>query len=135
MYDAGLFYEDRFWHVEAEYLRKNYASDAFPGVNVWDAFVCRNLPLRHCRALRQISLLARYDYMSDHSTGVADPTTGCLVADDPERHRVTGGVTFSLGLPFRADVRLNYEAYFYRATAAPALSEQDKIVAEFMVRF
>ena len=135
MYDAGLFYEDRFWHVEAEYLRKNYASDAFPGVNVWDAFVCRNLPLKHCRALRQISLLARYDYMSDHSTGVADPTTGCLVADDPERHRVTGGVTFSLGLPFRADVRLNYEAYFYRATAAPALSEQDKIVAEFMVRF
>ena len=135
MYDAGLFYEDRFWHVEAEYLRKNYASDAFPGVNVWDAFVCRNLPLRHCRALRQISLLARYDYMSDHSTGVADPTTGCLVADDPERHRVTGGVTFSLGLPFRADVRLNYEAYFFRATATPALSEQDKIVAEFMVRF
>lgn len=135
MYDAGLFYEDRFWHVEAEYLRKNYASDAFPGVNVWDAFVCRNLPLRHCRALRQISLLARYDYMSDHSTGVADPTTGCLVADDPERHRVTGGVTFSLGLPFRADVRLNYEAYFYRAAATPALSEQDKIVAEFMVRF
>lgn len=135
MYDVGAYYENPLWHIEAEYLRKNYAEDAFEGVNVVDAFVCRNLPLRNCRALRQISILARYDYMSDHSKGIADPTTGRLVLDDPERHRVTGGVTLSLGLPFRADIRLNYEAYFYRRTATPALSEQDKVVAEFMIRF
>ena len=133
MYDVGAYYETRLWHIEGEYLRKNYASGAFPGVNVVDAFVCRNIPLQS-RALRQISVLARYDYMSDHSTGVAG-TDGVLHADDPERHRVTGGLTFSLGLPFQADIRINYEAYFYRATATPALSEQDKIVAEFMVRF
>ena len=135
MYDVGAYYENLLWHIEAEYLRKNYAKDAFEGVNVVDAFICRNLPLRNCRGLRQISILARYDYMSDHSTGIADPTTGRLVLDDPERHRVTGGVTLSLGLPFRADLRLNYEAYFYRRTATPALSEQDKVVAEFMIRF
>lgn len=134
MYDVGAYYENPLWHIEVEYLRKNYARDAFPGVNVVDAFVCRNVPLKS-RALKQLSILARYDYMSDHSRGVADPDTGALVADDPERHRVTGGVTFSLGLPFRADIRINYEAYFYRATATPALSEQDKFVAEFMVRF
>lgn len=134
MYDVGAYYENPLWHIEAEYLRKNYARDAFPGVNVVDAFVCRNVPLKS-RALKQLSILARYDYMSDHSRGVADPDTGALVADDPERHRVTGGVTFSLGLPFRTDIRINYEAYFYRATATPALSEQDKFVAEFMVRF
>ena len=135
MYDVGAYYENPLWHIEAEYLRKNYAKDAFEGVNVVDAFICRNLPLRNCRGLRQISILARYDYMSDHSMGIADPTTGRLVLDDPERHRVTGGVTLSLGLPFRADLRLNYEAYFYRRTATPALSEQDKVVAEFMIRF
>ena len=95
--------------------------------------MCRNFPLRS-RALRQISVLARYDYMSDHSTGIAG-AGGVLLADDPERHRVTGGLTFSLGLPFRADIRVNYEAYFYRPTAEPDLSEQDKFVAEFMVRF
>lgn len=133
MYDVGAYYETRLWHIEGEYLRKNYASGAFPGVNVVDAFVCRNIPLQS-RALRQISVLARYDYMSDHSTGLAG-TDGVLHADDPERHRVTGGLTFSLGLPFQADIRINYEAYFYRATATPALSEQDKFVAEFMVRF
>lgn len=134
MYDVGAYYENPLWHVEAEYLRKNYAEGAFAGVNVVDAFVCRNLPTPRLRALKQISILARYDYMSDHSTGVAD-ASGQLVADDPERHRVTGGLTFSLGLPFQADIRINYEAYFYRATATPALSEQDKFVAEFMVRF
>ena len=133
MYDIGAYYENSLWHIEGEYLRKNYASEAFPGVNVVDAFVCRNFPLRS-RALRQISVLARYDYMSDHSTGIAG-AGGVLLADDPERHRVTGGLTFSLGLPFRADIRVNYEAYFYRPTAEPDLSEQDKFVAEFMVRF
>lgn len=133
MYDIGAYYEHRQWHIEGEYLRKNYASGAFPGVNVVDAFVSRDLLLRS-RALRRISLLARYDYMSDHSTGIAGPD-GALLADDPERHRVTGGVTLGLGLPFQADIRINYEAYFYRPTATPALSEQDKIVAEFMVRF
>lgn len=133
MYDLGAYYENRLWHIEAEYLRKNYASGSFPGVNVVDAFVCRNVPMKS-RALRQISVLARYDYLSDHSTGVAG-SEGSLQVDDPERHRVTGGVTFSLGLPFQADIRINYEAYFYRSTATPALSEQDKFVAEFMVRF
>ena len=83
MYDVGAYYENPLWHIEAEYLRKNYARDAFEGVNVVDAFVCRNLPLRNCRALRQISILARYDYMSDHSKGIADPTTGRLVAGRP----------------------------------------------------
>ena len=133
MYDIGAYYENSLWHIEAEYLRKHYAAGSFPGVNVVDAFVCRNVPLRS-RALKRLSLLARYDYMSDHSTGVAGPA-GVLVADDPERHRVTGGVTLGLGLPFQADIRINYEAYFYRPTATPALSEQDKVVAEFMVRF
>lgn len=132
MYDAGIYYEDKRWHIEAEYLRKNYASGAFDGVNVVDAFICRDIPAK--RVFSKISLLARYDYMSDHSTGVANGD-GVLVVNDPGRHRVTGGLTFSLGLPFRADIRLNYEAYFYRRAVTPAISEQDKAVVEFMCRF
>lgn len=132
MYDAGVFYDDGRWHVEAEYLRKNYAGGAFPGVNAVDAFVCRDFPVK--RILNRISVLLRYDYLSDHSDGTFG-SDGVLHADDPARHRITGGLTFGLGLPFRADIRLNYEAYFYRASAVPAVSEQDKLVVEFMVRF
>ena len=132
MYDAGVYYDCGGWHVEGEYLRKEYAGRVFPGVDAVDAFVCRDIPLR--RLFRKISLLARYDYMSDHSDGLPD-ADGVLVVSDPKRHRLTGGLTFSLGLPFTADIRLNYEAYFYDRGAQPALSEQDKVVVELMCRF
>ena len=132
MYDAGAYYENDRWHIEAEYLRKNYARNAFRGVNAVNAFVCRGFPVK--RIFTKVSVLARYDYMSDHSNGTAG-SEGLLVVNDAARHRVTSGLTFSLGLPFTADIRLNYEAYFYRRTAVPALSEQDKLVIEFMCRF
>lgn len=132
MYDVGAYYENDRFHLEAEYLRKNYSGNAFDGVNAIDAFACYDLPLP--KVFRKISFLARYDYMSDHSTGIAGPD-GTLMVDDPARHRVTGGLTFSLGLPFRADIRLNYESYFYKKGVTPAISEQDKIVLEFMARF
>lgn len=132
MYDAGIFYDDGRWHAEAEYLRKNYAGNAFRGVNAVDAFICRDFPVK--RMLSRISVLLRYDYLSDHSDGTFG-SDGMLCADDPARHRITGGLTFGLGLPFRADIRLNYEAYFYRESAVPAVSEQDKLVVEFMARF
>ena len=124
MYDAGAYYDCGGWHVEGEYLRKEYAGGAFPGVDAVDAFVCRDIPLR--RLFRKISLLARY--------GLPD-ADGVLVVSDPKRHRLTGGLTFSLGLPFTADIRLNYEAYFYDRSVQPALSEQDKVVVELMCRF
>lgn len=132
MYDAGAYYEHGRWHVEGEYLRKEYADGLFPGVNAVDAFVCRDFPLR--RWFRKVSVLARYDYMSDHSDGLFGEG-GVLETDDARRHRLTGGLTFSLGLPFTADIRLNYEAYFYRESVRPALSEQDKLVVELMCRF
>lgn len=132
MYDAGLYYAHRNWHIEAEYLRKTYGRGAFRSVDAVDAFVCRDIPLK--RVFTKISLLARYDYMSDHSNGIANDQ-GVLFVNDPKRHRVTGGLTFSLGLPFRADIRLNYEAYFYHRKATPHRSEQDKLVLELMCRF
>ena len=45
------------------------------------------------------------------------------------------GLTFSFGKPFQADLRLNYEKYFYDDDAIPLESEQDKLVVEMMVRF
>lgn len=132
MYDVGAYYQNDRIHIEAEYLRKNYGDHLFDGVNAVNAFACYDLPLR--RVFRKISFLARYDYMSDHSTGEAG-SDGLLLIDDPARHRITGGLTLSLGLPFRADVRLNWESYFYRKGVVPAVSEQDKLVVEFMARF
>ncbi len=133
MYDAGAYWQDAHWHIEAEYLRKHYAHGAFRPVNAFDAFIAYRLTPR--KALTALSLLGRYDYMSDHSRGNTD-AGGRLTLDDPERHRLTGGTTLSLGKgPAQVDLRLNYEQYFYRKGATPKVSERNKFVAECVVHF
>jgi len=133
MYDAGAYWQTSRWHIEAEYLRKYYRHGSFSPVNAADAFAAYRLPLK--KGLTAISFLARYDYMSDHSKGVKDEKDN-LTADDPERHRITGGVTLHLGKKsLQADIRLNYEQYFYPGTATPAISDRNKAVIEFAVHF
>lgn len=133
MWDAGAYFQNERLHVEAEYLRKNYSHDAFKSVNAVDAFAAYRFPLK--KMLSGISLLGRYDYMSDHSSGIKDDS-GKLVADDRQRQRITGGVTLHFGKArLFADLRLNYEKYFYRAGVDPGISNHDKIVVELMCRF
>lgn len=133
MYDAGIYYQNNRLHVEAEYLYKVYAHNTFKDVHSVNSFINYDLPLK--KVFHKISFLARYDMMTDHSDGVASETTGALVIDDYGRHRVTGGITLSLSKAFVADIRLNFEKYFYKDSAVPATSERDKIVIEFMTRF
>ena len=132
LYDVGYSYRLGGWFFEAEYLRKEYARNSFAGVNAFDGFFCYDLPLR--RVFKKMSFAGRYDYMSDHSNGIPDDN-GLLFVNDLERHRVTAGITFSFGLPFMADIRLNYEMYFYDKGVVPKVSEHDKIVLEFMAHF
>ncbi len=139
MYDAGAFYHAHGWHVEVEYLYKHYAHNAFDAVHALDAFVSYDIPLRKS-FFTKISPVLRYDYMSDHSDGKRysdgeEDTAGSFIINDYQRSRLTGGLTFSLDLPFVSDIRLNYEKYFYRDGAIPKPSERDKIVVEFMTRF
>lgn len=132
MYDAGAYWHTSRWHIEMEYLRKTYDKGRFDPVNAIDAFASYRLPLKKGAAL---SFLGRYDYMSDHSSGSLDEA-GNLTTDDPERHRATAGLTLSLGKKsLMADIRLNYEKYFYNNDVTPAISERDKIVLELMVHF
>lgn len=133
MWDAGTYYQDTRWHIEAEYLRKNYAHGNFPAVNAVDAFVCRRFPLK--KYMSGISVLGRYDYMSDHSDGTKNDD-GELYVNDAERHRMTLGSTLHFGSgKIYADLRINYEKYFYRHGVTPGISDQDKIVVELMCRF
>lgn len=133
MYDAGTYFQNERWHIEAEYLRKHYAGGAFRPVNAIDAFAAYRLPMK--KGLTAISFLGRYDYMSDHSQGKKDDGAA-LSVDDPERHRITGGITLSMGKGnLQADLRLNYEQYFYPKDVAPSISEQNKAVVELVVHF
>ena len=133
MYDAGIYYQNSRFHVEAEYLYKMYGHGAFKDVHAVNSFINYDLPLK--KVFNKISFLARYDMMTDHSDGKKDETTKALIINDYARHRVTGGITLSLSKAFIADLRLNFEKYFYKKSGVPKESERDKIVIEFMTRF
>ncbi len=139
MYDAGLTYHYGGFIAEAEYLYKHYSHDTFHPVHAFDSFVCYDVPVRNSM-IKKVSPLVRYDFMSDHSDGLRyldgkEDTKGALTINDYKRHRVTGGVTFSLAKPFISDIRINYEKYFYRNGGIAKASEKDKIVVEFMTHF
>lgn len=134
LYDGGVtFHRDR-WTLEAEYLRKHYQNKAFNNVNAWDAFVCYDLPLK--KAFSKVSFLARYDMMNNHSDGTLTDD-GKLKLTDARRQRVTGGVTLSMAMSKKvlADIRLNYEKYFYDDLTLAKPSERDKAVVELVVHF
>lgn len=136
--DLGAWYESGGWHVEAEYLRKHYAHDAFDNCAAVDAMVIYRHRLQNQKSLvESISYLGRYDYMQDHSSGKKgfSDDAKTLQLTDAERHRMTLGTTFSVRNPyFPTDIRLNYERYWYPHGQAKE-SEQDKLVCEVMIRF
>lgn len=131
-WDIGGYFDNRLWHAEAEYLRKNYRHHAFDAVNSWDLFVYRNFPLKST-VVQGISGAVRYDYMSDHSSGVLSDE-GKLTVDNPECHRLTLGSTLSFRSKFQADIRVNYEKYFYR-DGTPSPTDGDRIVLELIAHF
>lgn len=132
LYDGGMTFQRGRWTLEAEYLRKHYTNKTFDNVNALDAFVCYDLPLK--RVFNKISFLARYDMMDDHSDGELNEQ-GVLQIDDAARKRVTGGVTLSFVKKVHADLRLNYEKYFYDDISMAQVSERDKAVIELVIHF
>lgn len=135
MYDIGTYYHGGGLHIEAEYLYKHYAKDAFDDVHSFDGFASYDIPVRGKKPLiKTVTPLVRYDYMNDHSDGTSGDE-GKLYVTDHQRSRITGGVTLSLSTPFVSDIRINYEKYFYKSGVVAKPSERDKIVIELMTRF
>lgn len=137
MYDAGIYYETKRFHIEFEYLYKTYEANSFDDVYSVDAFAMYNFPLKNF-FFKNISVLARYDMMTDHADGsMSDEEieAGVMSLDDSARDRITAGVTLSLDKMFVADIRLNYEKYFYDAGAFKDDSELDKFVVELVCKF
>ncbi|MBQ0019445.1 MAG: porin [Bacteroidales bacterium] len=137
--DFGAYYEFKALHLEAEFLRKFYAHNAFDDCNAINAMAIYRQQLKADKGfLQRISYLLRYDYMDNHSDGKKgfDSNTHTLLQSDAQRHRLTAGLTFTVRNKFfPTDIRLNYEKYWYPHAGTPKESEQDKLVAELMIRF
>lgn len=132
LYDGGATLRRGRWTLEGEYQRKHYTHAGYKDVNALDAFVCYTQPLRG--VLPDVRFLLRFDAMGDHSDGNLN-AEGRLQTDDAARKRLTGGITLGLARKLRADLRLNYEKYFYDQPELAKPSERDKLVLELMVHF
>lgn len=132
-WDLGGYFDNGLWHVEAELLRKNYRHHAFDAVNAFDFFVFRDFPIGK-NMIKGVSGAVRYDYIGNHSSGVLDDE-GHFTVDFPECHRLTFGATLSLLSKFQADVRLNYEKYFFKDGIVPSPTDGDRIVLELIAHF
>lgn len=134
LYDAGTYVKLGPLHLEIEGLYKHYEKQAFSSVWAFNSFANYNLELGEKGLVKRISFLGRFDYMQDHSHGIPDKN-GILLIDDYGRKRMTTGLTLGFGKIEQADLRLNFEKYFYRKGAVADPSEKDKIVVEMMFRF
>lgn len=137
-YDLGSYYESKGWHIEAEFLHKVFADNAFDDCNAVNAMIIYKQKFRNEEGFFEgMSYLGRYDYMQDHSSGKSGFETESLqlLMTDAERHRMTLGLTFSVRNKFfPTDIRLNYEKYWY-PNGGTKESEQDKLVCELMIKF
>ena len=81
-YDIGAYYESDRFHIEAEYLYKQYSDNAFKDVQAVNTFINYDLPLR--KVFNKMSFLLRYDMMTDQSDAkTTDEETGALVTTGP----------------------------------------------------
>ncbi|MDY3733157.1 MAG: porin, partial [Alloprevotella sp.] len=132
LYDGGVSFNHAGVFLEAEYLRKHYKNNAYHAVNALNTMAAYTLPLRH--VFDHLRFLTRFDMMDDHSSGVLNDE-GVLQTDDAARKRLTAGITLGFAKRIAAELRLNYEKYFYDKGAAMKTSERDKVVMEMMIHF
>jgi hypothetical protein len=132
--NAGIYYDNSHIHIEGEYVYRSYAHNAYQDVHAFDGFVAYHIPLK--KVFNRISILARYDMMTDQSDGKSkDEESGALFTTDYKRHRVTGGITLAMSKVIHTEIRLNYEKYLYAKNSIAKESEQDKVVLALMLRY
>lgn len=132
--DAAVTWKCAGWTVEGEYMNKHYTNSSHATCHAYNIFADYSHPMTGS-IFNRWSLQARFDGMTDHSSGVRN-ALGSLVTNDAARNRITLGGTLSYIKGARhLDLRLDYEKSFYHHDITAPRGEGDKIVAEMVVRF
>jgi len=128
LFNAGFYTDQKNWHFESEYYQKVYQDSSCAPTHGFFAFIGYRINMKENWIIRSISPVFRYDLMTKN---IRYDDSGKMKIDQ-ERWRLTGGLTVSLEKPFRNDIRINYERYFYHAGV---VNQDNKLVLEFVVRF
>lgn len=129
MYDGAVTWENSHILAAAEYMYEHYADNGHDGAHSYCAYVDYHRPVK-IGMFNQWSVQGRFDGITAYWSGLNDAPT--LDA----RNRITVGstLTYKYKSVF-ADIRLNYEKYFYHRYVDIAKGFDDKIVAELAIRF
>ncbi|MDE6557195.1 MAG: OprO/OprP family phosphate-selective porin [Duncaniella sp.] len=132
---ASAGWQSGRWQTEAEYMIKHYTRSDLADTHAWVIWGNYAMPVS-LGVFNEASFQARFDGLTDHSTGFHD-NDGRLIVTDPSRTRLTLGSTITYRYKrVHADIRLNYEAYFYRHDVIPSSpTEASKVSAELVIRF
>lgn len=133
--DAAICWADSRWTVSAEYMYKHYTGNTHDASHGYLAYANYRFPVR-AGIFNYMSVQARFDGMTAHSDSRPDDT-GRPATTDPARNRITAGSTLSYykSKYLFADIRLNYEKYFYHHDYAIPDGQGDRIVVELVLRF
>lgn len=134
LYDITVGWKNKEWEFLGEAIAKTYTHSSLDPACAYVVWGQRMFPVSW-GVFNQASVQARFDGLTAHSNGSVDEE-GKFILTDAARNRVTlgGTVTYKYKM-VHADVRLNYEKYFYHSGAAIAAGADDKIVAELVIRF
>lgn len=125
---------DRHWTVQGEFMHEHYTHRAHKSAWGYTAFANYGMPVK-AGMFNRLSFQGRFDGITDHSS--AYDTDGTLITDNPARNRITIGSTISYirTAGMFVDIRLNYEKFFYHKGVEAPAGQNDKVVAELVVRF
>ncbi len=133
-YDGSISWAPGRCLIEGEYVYKHYSNSDFDGCHAYNIMANYFMPVK-AGVFNQLSFHGRFDGMTDHSDGTRNEQGQLYVADNA-RNRITIGATLSYIMPeVKADIRFNYENYFYGKDVVAAAGNRDKIVLELIVRF
>ncbi|MCI7576473.1 MAG: OprO/OprP family phosphate-selective porin [Bacteroidales bacterium] len=135
LFDIGMIADFYGVHLEAEGLYKIYDKNQFAPSYGANAFVAYDLLLP--KVFHKIRFGLRYDMMSNNNRGQYTLIDEQKVYEitDYARQRLTAGITLSIAKPVLAELRINYEKYFYSDWSVASPDEQDKLVIELVGRF
>ncbi len=132
--DGAIVWKCGRWIAAGEYMWEHYTHG---NGNAHSYLVMANysMPVNWWE-FNQISLQGRFDGLTKHSSGMLDEEHN-LKFDNPARNRITLGATLSYkrNKSVYADLRANYEKYFYHKNADISSDGGDKVVIELVVRF
>jgi len=134
LFDVALGWKNSDWEFLGECMTQSYTHSDLSTTYGYVFWGQRFFPVEW-GVFNRASVQARFDGLTSMSDGSVDDNNA-FVQTEYARNRITvGGTVTYTYKKVHADIRLNYEKYFYKSGAVIADGLNDKIVAELVIRF